>query len=218
MLNRIAIRWPPWQRESAQREPWQRVPKVNLLARPTRRIPIEVISLLAFGVIAVILLLVAYSAYQGMGDANDLVDARTTTLSQLRRDLINQQTLLDELQESIGLKKFELEEASRPSNVVETARLDWQRAFTTLFGIEASRIVVNSAETGDEGTLTLRGTADEVIDMERYQSEIRARADTLQLISLTWNLIEVAGTDDSPPSTFISFTANLKVLRGADDG
>ena len=122
------------------------------------------------------------------------------------------------MQESIGLKKFEVEEALRPSKAVGRARLEWQRAFTTLFGIEAPRIVVNSVETGDEGTLTLRGTADEVIDMERYQSELRARADTLQLISLEWNLIEVEGTDDNPPSSSIGFIANLKVLREADDG
>lgn len=220
MLNRIAnmkirppplpgTRRPPGGREAGA-EVWRQVPKINLLVKPRRKVSRIIWVRAGLGLVA---LLIFYQAWGGVQDwraANDRVTGAKIRLDTARRELSAEQAAVEEVKQQIAALKEGQEASRKPLAAVQAARVDWHLALSTLYGISVPGIQINSVNTSKEGGMKVQGAGADVLAIEVYQRELRARSQILALQTLTWRVQEGAAGGQTRRN--VEFTAELRVV------
>ena len=216
MLNQATLLKGIRFRRPTPAEPWQRVPKVNLLDRPKRAVQPE--SLVRWGLALVILVFVflAFGAVRGWNEAGDDIAVLQQQLVGERSSLALQTSLVDEAQEQIAALEAEREAAASPSQALAELRLDWESALSTLFAIDVEGVTVTSVTTRQIGDMRVDGTATTVTAMEAYRGRLRSTEDNLVLRSFNWSFAQRTASDGAEISVIVfSMEMDLEGAPGA---
>ena len=165
---------------------WRHVPKINLLASG-RRVSNRtlIIGAAVVFLIEAILLLFFYA---------DLTSVRDDTEAE-RRLLQSQELLLAAEEQDVQELHRELGQFQPGETIAQTgaygeltaAHISWGAAISRLFQSEVPGVTFQSiVATPESGSTEVFGTAGEVRDMVRFQSEIQGASGILELLSLRW--------------------------------
>ena len=191
-------------------EPFERVPRVNLLRTPRRAVPVAAYARAALVAVLLVLLVGSYQAYARLGDATLARDEATAGTRRERSLLGTAQDEVEALQaQMVTLKNAEANQ-SDPVKAVEQAQVDWRRAMATLYSVRVSGVEVGAVGLSLRGEMEVTGGATTVAQMQEYQAGLRRVSGTLELLTIDWNVTQAKGDSEDG---LVSFRASLRLRQ-----
>ena len=213
MAIRDLINKPLFQKAPAEKQPWQRVPKINLLGGQRATFTSVTLTRWVLAGAILIVVLVDYTVYNGKSDAEDKTLKLQTELTSVRRDLSSAEIPVNEVKSQFNDENERRTRTAKPATLVKEARIDWASALTRLHSTTIPGIEPGPIATQKEGVITTEGTASSVQVMEAYQSGLRRAGGNLRLVSLNWGAAEE--TTQGITKTVVRYTAVLNVQKEA---
>ena len=213
MAIRGLLSKPLFQKAPAAKQPWQRVPKINLLGG--QRAAFTSFTFMRWVLAAAIVIVagVDYAVYNGRSDAEDKTVTVQAELADVRRDISSVEIPVNEVKSQLNDENERRNRTAKPATLVKEARIDWASALTRLHSVAVPGVEPGPIATQKDGVINTEGTAASVQAMEAYQNLLRRTGGNLRLVSLNWTAAEE--TTQGVTKTVVRYTAVFSVQKEA---